>query len=161
MASSLSPRQPPRLTGCLAGDTTVIGGLALEFFTRNGRVYNQSTPEWNLEPHVAKAVFMSMLAEANVTVYYNASVSGQRPVLHIPSALTERMIPGGSCHSGQPPDQELDQRGWSDVHRRCLCRRLVRRRSLGQSWRYVHHRQGKTESRDRQGAHAYPSHGAS
>jgi hypothetical protein len=59
----------------LSGDDSVIGGLALEFFTRNGKVYNQNSPMWNLEPHVASAIFMEMLKEANVTIFLNASVS--------------------------------------------------------------------------------------
>jgi hypothetical protein len=56
------------------GRTEVIGGLALEFFKRNGQRYASASPVWNLEPHVAQSVFLDMLTEANVTLYSNAQV---------------------------------------------------------------------------------------
>jgi len=52
------------------GSTNVIGGLALEVFERNGRRYGSSKPEYNFEPHVAEDVFLSMLSEAGVDVFY-------------------------------------------------------------------------------------------
>ena len=47
-----------------------IGGLALEFFKRNAASYETVQPRspWNLEPHVAERVFMSMLNESGVSL---------------------------------------------------------------------------------------------
>jgi len=48
----------------------VIGGLTKEFFLRSAQKYDVKQPRtpWNLEPHVAKQVFLDMLREANVTL---------------------------------------------------------------------------------------------
>eukprot|EP00055_Hartaetosiga_balthica_P016484 m.104578 g.104578 ORF g.104578 m.104578 type:complete len:633 (+) comp9112_c0_seq2:65-1963(+) len=56
------------------GDPIVIGGLAHEFFTRNGQYYGQGAPEYNLEPHVARDIFNAMLETGNVTVLINKAV---------------------------------------------------------------------------------------
>lgn len=50
------------------GDTFAIGGLAHEFFLRVARNYNASTnsPLYYLEPHVAEAVFETMLNITNL-----------------------------------------------------------------------------------------------
>lgn len=45
-----------------------IGGLAWEFFERNGAWYNSSSVEYKLEPHVARAIFRTMLEESGVEV---------------------------------------------------------------------------------------------
>jgi hypothetical protein len=48
----------------------VIGGFPLEFFLRNAKSYAKPQPRapWNLEPHVAKAVFLAMLNESSVAM---------------------------------------------------------------------------------------------
>eukprot|EP00056_Hartaetosiga_gracilis_P007255 m.105916 g.105916 ORF g.105916 m.105916 type:complete len:617 (-) comp12665_c0_seq4:4048-5898(-) len=56
------------------GNPVVIGGLAGEFFLRNGQYYGQSTPEYNLEPHVARNLFNDMLKSGNVTVFINKRI---------------------------------------------------------------------------------------
>jgi len=58
------------------GTMPVIGGLALEFFQRNAAKYDtvQHRSPWNLEPHVAKQVFLEMLREANVTLLHYGEV---------------------------------------------------------------------------------------
>jgi hypothetical protein len=57
-----------------------VGGLALEFFKRSGGMYNRTQPRapWNLEPHVAKRVFLNMLHEAGVTLLAPAQVESVR-----------------------------------------------------------------------------------
>ena len=54
----------------------VIGGLALEFFHRNAASYPTLQPRspWNLEPHVARQVFLDMLRESNITMLKPAEV---------------------------------------------------------------------------------------
>jgi hypothetical protein len=68
----------------------LIGGLALEFYTRNRAHYSVGVSAeisdscrlpavgcnqtFNLEPHVAESIFRAMLADANVSVVYSASV---------------------------------------------------------------------------------------
>lgn len=48
----------------------LVGGFAREFFERSAASYRAPQPRspWNLEPHVAKRVFLNMLDEANVTM---------------------------------------------------------------------------------------------
>ena len=55
-------------------NTSVIGGLALEFFMRNGAHYNMTTPQWKLEPSVAKSIFMQMLNESNVQIVIDSPI---------------------------------------------------------------------------------------
>lgn len=57
------------------GNSKVIGGMALEFYRSNGLWYNSTKPMFNLEPHVALELFLAMLSEANVTVFYRAAVA--------------------------------------------------------------------------------------
>mgnify|MGYP002845946032 CR=1 FL=1 len=54
----------------------VIGGLALEFFQRNAKSYPTPQPRapWNLEPHVAREVFLAMLNESGVVLLPPAQV---------------------------------------------------------------------------------------
>lgn len=48
----------------------VIGGFAKEFFLRHAKKYSTPQPRspWNLEPHIAKQVFIEMMTQANVTL---------------------------------------------------------------------------------------------
>eukprot|EP00040_Diaphanoeca_grandis_P026029 m.145111 g.145111 ORF g.145111 m.145111 type:complete len:683 (+) comp30417_c0_seq2:184-2232(+) len=48
----------------------VIGGFTHEFFLRNAKAYATPQPRapWNLEPHVARDVFLAMLNESGVTL---------------------------------------------------------------------------------------------
>jgi hypothetical protein len=54
----------------------VIGGIPLEFFSRNAKSYSTPQPRapWNLEPHVAKEVYLSMLNESGVVLLPFAEV---------------------------------------------------------------------------------------
>lgn len=49
----------------------VIGGFTREFFLENAKQYATPQPRspWNVEPHVARRVFMKMLRQANVTLF--------------------------------------------------------------------------------------------
>lgn len=51
----------------------LIGGLALEFFTRIGKQYNQPV-SWTFEPHVAEDTLKAMLKEAGVEVRFGQSL---------------------------------------------------------------------------------------
>ena len=68
----------------------VIGGLPLEFFKRNAQSYATPQPRtpWNLEPHVAKAVFLSMLQESGVQLLPFAEVESVRKAGRGLEALT-------------------------------------------------------------------------
>ena len=55
-------------------NTSIIGGLALEFFTRNGQHYNKTAPLFQLEPSVAKEIFMEMLNESNVDIVIDSPI---------------------------------------------------------------------------------------
>ena len=54
----------------------VIGGLAFEFFNRSAASYPTPQPRspWNLEPHVARQVFLEMLRESGVVMLPPAEV---------------------------------------------------------------------------------------
>ena len=54
----------------------VIGGLAREFFNRSAASYTIPQPRspWNLEPHVARQVFVEMLRESGATILPPAEV---------------------------------------------------------------------------------------
>ena len=58
----------------------VIGGLPLEFFNRSAQSYATPQPRtpWNLEPHVAKAVFLAMLNESGVHLLPASEVQSVR-----------------------------------------------------------------------------------
>eukprot|EP01083_Nonionella_stella_P132424 402631_1 len=66
-----------------------IGGLARDFFTRNGAIYNESI-EWFLEPHVALNIFMKMMKESNVTIITDSPIatSAIDPSLHTIASIT-------------------------------------------------------------------------
>ena len=51
------------------GHDMAIGGVSREFYRRVGKHY-QKPLSWRFEPHVAEAIFNSMLEEAGVDVYY-------------------------------------------------------------------------------------------
>lgn len=55
------------------GNQSVIGGLALEFFERVGKHYNQPVT-WFFEPHVAETVFTEWLREAGVDIFFEHRV---------------------------------------------------------------------------------------
>ena len=91
MGKSVVIAEPGRHVGGLSagglgrtdtGNIGSIGGLSREFYRRVGRQYGQGEV-FNFEPHVAEQVFLAMLAEQQVPVYFEqrlASVtkSGQR-----------------------------------------------------------------------------------
>jgi len=71
------------------GDAKVIGGISREFFERVGQHYG--TPvQWKFEPHVAEAVFVDMLREAHVDVFYGAAIKEQGGV-DVRNGLVQRL----------------------------------------------------------------------
>lgn len=86
-----------------------IGGLALEFYTKNRAHYGdgelllyqgqadsscrlpsaQCNQTWNLEPHVAESIFLGMLREAGVDVFYSAQVD----TVSVLNRFTEPLAP--------------------------------------------------------------------
>jgi len=79
----------------------VIGGLALEFFQRNARAYHtpQPRPPWNLEPHVARGVFLEMLNESGVQLLPSAQVLVAAMTGN--STLQEITVVGGATYSAR------------------------------------------------------------
>ncbi len=51
------------------GHELAIGGISREFYKRIGRHYNKPL-SWRFEPHVAQAIFKSMLDDADIEVHY-------------------------------------------------------------------------------------------
>ena len=60
-------------TDIVENNAECVGGLAREFFIRNGAVYNQSL-QWFLEPHIAKEIFMQMLNESGVKIIIDSPI---------------------------------------------------------------------------------------
>ena len=52
----------------------LVGGVAREFFELNTQWYGSNSTVWNVEPHVAGALFRRMLGAAGVTVVLNATL---------------------------------------------------------------------------------------
>ncbi len=77
--------------------TGYIGGLALEFYRRNGARYNQSV-RYNLEPHVAEQIFAQMLAEAGVQVVFNQRLAS---VAMNNRRITQLTMEDGSVYQGK------------------------------------------------------------
>eukprot|EP01084_Bolivina_argentea_P146493 256490_1 len=61
-------------TDIVENNAYCVGGLAREFFIRNGAVYNQSL-QYFLEPHIAKNIFLEMMNETNVQISIDSPVS--------------------------------------------------------------------------------------
>jgi FAD dependent oxidoreductase len=56
------------------GNVAAVGGISREFFEAVGHHYGESI-EWNFEPHVATAVFESMLRDAHIDTFFNSPLS--------------------------------------------------------------------------------------
>jgi hypothetical protein len=63
------------LGGTDYGNKNVIGGMARDFYVRNGAVYGKDI-EWDLEPHVAETILRDWLKEAKVDVFFERRVTG-------------------------------------------------------------------------------------
>lgn len=70
------------------GRAEVIGGYSLEFFRRAGGRYGVPI-QWNLEPHVAEAVFNEMAKEAGIEVFYRHRVRERTGVKKQGTRVTE------------------------------------------------------------------------
>jgi hypothetical protein len=100
------------------GDKRVIGGLAREFYQRVKRHYDSeavwkqeprdkydryhSTDDamWTFEPHVARAIFLSMLHEAQVPVVTGISL-GRSSVTKANGRLTSIRLTNGETYRGK------------------------------------------------------------
>jgi hypothetical protein len=70
--------------------TAVIGGLAREFYSLNTKHYqsNASSLIFNLEPHVARSIFVSLLQAENITLITGGDGANLRSVTTSEGALT-------------------------------------------------------------------------
>ena len=99
-----SPRVGGVMTGGLGktdkGNPIVIGGLANEFFLRNARAYNanSTTPEYDLEPHVAENIFLDMIREEAPHLIHK-STNGSRII----SVAMVQQIKTLTSSSSKPP----------------------------------------------------------
>lgn len=76
----------------------VIGGMAHEFYSRNARMYNKTGVEYNLEPHVAQALFHTMLQEAGVAIFNTTRV--ETVTKNAAGSITHLTTVGGKVYSG-------------------------------------------------------------
>lgn len=80
-----------------ANGTGYIGGIANEFYRRNGARYGQNV-RYNLEPRVAEQIFGEMLAEAGVRVVFNQRLAS---VVMTNQRLAQITMGDGSVYRGK------------------------------------------------------------
>ncbi|ODQ56395.1 putative secreted protein [Saitoella complicata NRRL Y-17804] len=80
------------------GNSSTIGGIALEFFTRVGKAYGKKGPQYAIEPHVASSVFHDMITEVkNVATLYNNKLTS---VSRKPGKITSVKLENGQIIYG-------------------------------------------------------------
>jgi hypothetical protein len=87
------------LTATDFGKKAVIGGMSLEFFERVGRRYGEPIG-WYFEPHVAEEVFLEMLKEAGVPVFFRHRLREKSGVGKKGTKVTEIRLENGSVFRG-------------------------------------------------------------
>ncbi len=87
------------LTATDFGKKAVIGGMSLEFFERVGRRYGEPIG-WYFEPHVAEEVFLEMLKEASVPVFFRHRLREKTGVVKKGTKVTEIRLENGSVFRG-------------------------------------------------------------
>jgi hypothetical protein len=79
------------------GRKEVIGGYSLEFFERVGRKYGRDV-EWHFEPHVAEAVFVDLVREARVSVFFDERLREKGGVRKSGARLTDIVMENGATY---------------------------------------------------------------
>ncbi len=87
------------LTATDFGKKAVIGGISLEFFERVGRRYGEPIG-WYFEPHVAEEVFLEMLKEASVPVFFRHRLREKTGVGKKGTKVIEIRLENGSVFRG-------------------------------------------------------------
>jgi hypothetical protein len=87
------------LTATDFGKKAVIGGMSLEFFERVGRRYGEPIG-WYFEPHVAEEVFLEMLKEASVPVFFRHRLREKTGVSKKGTKVTEIRLENGAVFRG-------------------------------------------------------------
>jgi hypothetical protein len=87
------------LTATDFGKKAVIGGMSLEFFERVGRRYGEPIG-WYFEPHVAEEVFLEMLKEASVPVFFRHRLREKTGVGKKGTKVTDIRLENGSVFRG-------------------------------------------------------------
>ena len=87
------------LTATDFGKKAVIGGMSREFFERVGRRYGEPIG-WYFEPHVAEEVFLEMLKEARVPVFFRHRLREKTGVGKKGTKVTEIRLENGSVFRG-------------------------------------------------------------
>jgi FAD-dependent oxidoreductase family protein len=87
------------LTATDFGKKAVIGGMSLEFFERVGRRYGEPVG-WYFEPHVAEEVFLEMLKEASVPVFFRHRLREKTGVGKKGTKVTEIRLDNGAVFRG-------------------------------------------------------------
>lgn len=82
------------------GRKEVVGGYSLEFFERAGSKYGLPIA-WNLEPHVAEAVFNEMAKGAGVDVFYRHRLRERTGVKKQGTRVTEIRLENGAAFTAK------------------------------------------------------------
>ncbi|MFD0697838.1 FAD-dependent oxidoreductase [Paenibacillus sp. GCM10027628] len=77
------------------GNKSVIGGLALEFYSRIGKKYGKNEPVWIFEPKVALEVCNDFISEYNIPVFYNERLNLTDGVVKIESRIQSIAMESG------------------------------------------------------------------
>ena len=82
------------------GNKRAIGGMAREFYRRLGQAYGR--PEaWTFEPHVAEAVFQTLVREADVPIVLGERLDRERGVHKRGSRITSIVMESGRAFAGR------------------------------------------------------------
>ncbi len=82
------------------GNTSVIGGIALEFFKNMGKHYNNEII-WDFEPHVAEESFLELLKKEKIDIYYKKRLNQHNGVMKGDNNIISAEMEDGELFRGQ------------------------------------------------------------
>lgn len=83
------------------GKKSSIGGLALEYFTRIAKKYNEKEPKYKFEPKVALEVFQDYVKEYDIPVVYNELIDLKNGVEKKGNKILSIKMESGNVYKGK------------------------------------------------------------
>jgi ribulose 1,5-bisphosphate synthetase/thiazole synthase len=83
------------------GNSSKIGGLALEFYKNVGKKYNKNKPVWDFEPKVALSVFQDFINKYNIPVIYNQKLKLKDGVVKNGNKIVSITMESGKVYRGK------------------------------------------------------------
>lgn len=82
------------------GNTSVIGGIALEFFTNTGSYYDKEII-WDFEPHIGEKSFLDLLEKEEIDIYYENRLDLDRGIIKEDNKILGIQMENGELFRGQ------------------------------------------------------------